>query len=117
MILRITAIADRGDQVKERVVLKASSDTDIGRFAIFRSRVENKQVTVAISDVFWFPDKTVKSGDLVVLYTKDGTSGERVLKSGSTAHFFYWSKTERMWSGSQYAPVLVHTTEWEPFME
>jgi len=116
MLLKITSIADRGVLEKERIVMKAASDTDIGRFAIFRCGVEGDQITTIVTDTFWLPNMTVRAGDLVVLYSKVGKDNERVLKSGATGHFFYWGRTTPLWGSLDHAPVLVLTREWESYI-
>jgi hypothetical protein len=119
MLLRITAIADRGNHEKERIVMRAALDGDVGKYALFRSLINaNSEPTTEVTDLFWFPDKAIKANDLVVLYTKPGTTSERLPTSGKTAHFYYWGKPRALWSlGSGYAPVLVQTPEWQWFNE
>lgn len=120
MMLNVSAIADRGDRAKERIVLKATADIDVGDFAVFRTKYRGDGlVSSRVTSIFWFPDKSIKSNDLVVLYTKGGTATERPASSGSgaTVHFFYWGKKEALWSGSNYAPVLAFVNEWEVFSD
>lgn len=118
MMLKVTGIADRGDRVKERVVMRAMIDTDVGDYAVFRSKLlEEGAVSSDTTDAFWFPDKFVNAKDLVVLYTKAGTASERVLKSGRTVHFYYWGKSAALWAGSDHVPVLVHASNWEAFTD
>ena len=117
MKLRISSIADRGNHDKERLVVKVLNDAELGFFAIFRSRTANGQLTTGVSDVYWFGEADVKSGDLVVVYTRAGTDNNRIQKSGSTVHFFYWHQREAFWGDEEFVPVLVLTSDWEPFPE
>ena len=118
MILNIVSIADRGDHEKERIVMRATADTDVGEFAVFRAHLlEDGAVSSDVSDVFWFPDKSIKSRNLVVLYTKKGAASERVVQSGRTVHFYYWGKSHALWSGSHHAPVLVYASAWDAFKD
>ena len=118
MILKVTAIADRGNYMKERIVMKATQDVDVGNFAMFRAGLlKDGAITSDTTDAFWFPDKSIKANDVVVLYTKKGTASERVLSLGNTVHFYYWGKSEKLWSGSDHAPVLVYTSDWEKFTD
>ena len=118
MILKVTGIADRGDPAKERVVMRATSDTDVGDYAVFRSKfLEEGAVSSDTTDAFWFPDKFVEARDLVVLYTKKGNASERILKTGRTVHFYYWGKPAPLWAGSDHVPVLVHASNWEAFTD
>ena len=99
-------------------MVKALADADVGDFAVFRAKhLGEAGVSSRVADVFWFPDKSIKGNDLVVLYTTKGTSSERVAASGRTVHFYYWGKSEALWSGSNYVPVLVYASDWEMFSD
>ena len=97
--------------------MKVEASVDVGSFAIFRAGVnEQGTATNAVSDVFWFPDKEVEAGDLVVLYTKRGARSERAQDSGGTVHFFYWGKPNPMWEPTaRRIPVLVEALDWQSF--
>ena len=115
MRLKLKSIADRGNHDKERIVMRVSADTDVGRYAIFRSSfTEAGEPTTTVTDVFWFPDKDVKTNDLVVLYTRSGTTSEQPKKGAEgSVHFYYWGKTSALWdSTGSHGPVLVHTSVW-----
>ena len=117
MNLKITSVADKGIPQKERLVLKAELDTDIGLFAVFRAFVQADSVTNYVTDAYWFPNKDVKAGDLIVLYSKIGKDSERLNKNGTTVHFFYWSRDDDVkWADEDFVPVLAYTPEWEPFL-
>ncbi|MDE1918869.1 MAG: hypothetical protein KGJ57_22885 [Sphingomonadales bacterium] len=114
MILSISKIADRGELEKERIVLKALEDGDIGKFAIFccRKGKSGSALSGRIPDAYWIIDKQVSQGDLVIIYSKSGTRGEKLNKDGSTSHFFYWGKSESIWSDNRIAAV-VNTQAYE----
>lgn len=117
MNLTISSIADRGDAQKERLVLRAIVDLDVGEYAIFRTMIHDGQATASVDRVFWFPTKLVRAGDLVVLYSKTGEDKDRAQKGGGTVHFFYWQKERPQWAQRGLGPVLVHTPNWEVFLE
>lgn len=96
--------------------MRVEMDEDIGFFAVFRTLVQDDHITNSVTDVYWFPNKQVRAGDLVILYSKSGTNTERVLKNGNTAHFFYWSKGVTLWKHANYAPTLVSTPEWSDLL-
>ena len=102
--------------MKERIVLKARGTTDVGEFAVFRTTVASGVVTTGVLNAFWFPDKTVEPGDLVILYSKGGTQSEKRLPSGRTAHFFYWGAGPAIWSEDGVAPVLLHVDQWNSYL-
>ena len=113
MNLAIKSVLDGGDVNKERIVLQALDDENVGEYAIFRAaNNEDHVVTTDVSHVFWFPDKVVSAGDHVVVYTKRGTDKEKLLNSGSRSHFFYWGLSESLWRSDQYAVVALHVDSW-----
>ena len=89
------------------MVLRATADDDIGRYAIFKCLVaQNGNVASgALPGAYWFQDKKIKSGDFVVVYSKNGAASEKVGDGGSTSHFFYWGSGAPLWKG--YSAVLV----------
>ncbi len=115
MRLLFRSIADRGDLDNERIIFKASANTDVGRYAIFRTSRNEDSATVDVKQTFWFVDKPVKAGDLVVVYTKEGVPTEKALASG-TAHFFYWGRKTPLWAKDDVAGVLVEAPQWETFL-
>lgn len=118
MKVRITSIADQGNYAKERIVMRALSPIDIGKFAIFEAeKSKDGGVTNAIFSTYWFPDKKIKTGDLIVLYTKSGTSGTKELSNGRLTHFFYWSEDVAKWSTSKRAPVLLAIDDWYAYLD
>lgn len=113
MKLKITSFPDAGNLAKERLVIQVFADLDIGDYLVMRSRVSERSPTPGKKATFWFPDKDIKSGDRVVLYSKAGAASEKALKSGGRAHFFYWDLDEAVWGESKHGAVLVHAAEWE----
>jgi hypothetical protein len=93
-------------------VLRVTSAADIGEFLLLRSAADEGEVTTTITQVFWFPDRPVRSGDLVVLYTKSGAEKQRTNKNGSTSHFFYWGNPAPLWDKSEHVAVIAHLDEW-----
>lgn len=93
---------------KERVVLSVTEDMFLGScMAMKTKRIDEKNVSSSIEKVYWFPDKDLKKGDLVVLYTKSGISTENKNEDGTTTHFFYWSLGETLWTEDEDALLLV----------
>lgn len=115
MNIKVSSIADRGVSAKERLVLKVIRDCDIGEFAIFKAAARDRIVTSDVRNVFWFPDKRVVAGDLVVLYTKAGTPSDKALQDGRTAYFFYLAAGGTIWNEDDAAAVVLHVSEWISF--
>ena len=114
MNFEISSFADAGDLDKERVVLRATEDIDIGRFVLIRSKSDPGGDPVSGSkDAYWFPDKSVARGDLVVVYTKKGNSGKKAMNGGGTAHFYYWHKKTPFWGPEgRNVAVLLEAPVW-----
>jgi hypothetical protein len=106
-------IRDTGELEKERIVLQVSHDDDIGGYVIFEATTsDNHAIYDEVRHVFWFPEKDVKAGDLVVLYTKSGIEKAKKNKNGSTSHFFYWSLERALWKRSNAAVVIANLSDW-----
>jgi hypothetical protein len=112
MKVAIQSVADKGVATKERLVLKALADTDIGEYVLLQTGFHNGEVTIAIYNTYWFPFKKIQANDLVVLYSKIGEDSERQLKNNRKAHFFYWGLDEAVWNLVNRAPVVLHAPEW-----
>ncbi len=113
MNIEIKSIADKGDLKKERLVLRVKQDANVGYFLMLRTGFSGGQMTTGVTHTFWFPDKDVKAGDLVVLYSKAGTANEKVLDRGAKAHFFYWGQSSALWGTDDRGAVLVHAPDWQ----
>jgi len=113
MKLKISSFADAGNFPKERLVLRADADLELGEYAVFCSALSsNNKVTSGRKTAFWFPDGPIKKGDLVVLYTKKGTERTKEISDGKTAHFHYWNDDRAMWGSTGNAAVVLKVSEW-----
>lgn len=113
MRLSISSFADPGNLEKERIVIKAMSDLDIGTYLLLRSSVSSEgSPTAGRKSVYWFPDGMVKAEDLIVLYTKVGERSKKLLSGGRTAHFFYWGYQKALWGTNDYTAVILRVSEW-----
>ena len=113
MNIKLKSIADRGNSQKERLVIRVLQDTNVGYYLVLCTGYSDGQVNTGITSTYWFPDKEVKAGDLIVLYSKSGTTNEKVLESGSKAHFFYWGQSQSLWSSANRGVVLLHAPDWQ----
>jgi len=113
MTLVLRNISDRGDAAKERVVIKAAADVDIGKYVLAQTMKVGDQVLSTILRSFWLPDQMIKKGDWVVVYSKRGEQKEKVGDSGGTTYFFYWNAPQSIWAGDDTAAVLMHIDNWQ----
>lgn len=114
MNLEIKSFADGGDIQRERLVIRVLKDEDIGEYVVLRSKATPEGAPISGSKrAYWFPDKRIKAGDLVVLYTRAGKPGQKPLSQGGTAYFYYWSLNEPIWGAdSGNTAVLLTIGEW-----
>jgi len=116
MKVTFRAIRDEGIQEKEGIVFEVKEQDEIGQYAVFRSvQLEGGKVSARVRNVFWFPDKKVNKGDLVVLYTKTGVQSEHKNDDGSISHFFYWGLGSPIWGDLNQVPILLVIAEWTYF--
>jgi hypothetical protein len=115
MNLEISSFADTGDLLKERIILKARTDLDVGDYAVLRSGVgsNDRTPTSGRKIAFWFPDEEVQANDLVVLYTKKGSRSAKPIEGGGTAYFFYWGRDEALWNDDKFGAVLLEVPAWQ----
>jgi hypothetical protein len=115
MNLEIRSFADVGDLSKERVILKALTDLDVGEYALFRSGIgsNDRLPTSGRKTAYWFPDQGLKANDLAVIYTKKGSRRTKSLEGGRTAYFFYWGKEQTLWDDNQFGVVLLKVEDWQ----
>ncbi|MEW5697684.1 hypothetical protein [Pseudomonas synxantha] len=114
MKLEILSFAEAGNYQKERLVLKATDDIDIGKYVVMRSKRGKSGGPVSGSkSAYWLPDLIVKSGDLVVIYSKKGKASKKTLESGQVVHFYYWHLSSAIWgSNTENTAVLLNVREW-----
>lgn len=112
MRIQIQSVVDKGVPDRERLVLRVLQDVDIGDFMLIRTGFEGNHVTTRVVNTFWFPDRSVNAGDIIVVYSKRGYGKEKEISDSRTAHFFYWGQDEPLWNNDDVAPVLLHAPEW-----
>lgn len=113
MDLEIKTVKDKGFLQKERIILVANSNTNAGFYLILDTTFnEDDEPTNLLRNTFWFPDKEVKKGDLVVLYTKAGYDSEMINNKGNKTHFFYWDLKKTVWNKEEDGAVLIEIQNW-----
>jgi hypothetical protein len=118
--LAFIRIEDAGDLPRERVILRAQADVDVGMYALLQgaaikedSKPDNTAVYAgAQANAFWFPRKEIKKSDWVVVYTKAGDRSEKAAENGPTSHFYYWRKGRVIWSPGT-AVIVLYAPSWE----
>lgn len=114
MKTKISSIREAGNLQKERVVIRVESACDIGEYILLQTGFKNGSVNTGVHKTYWFPDKPVRAGDYVVVYTKKGTNSEKPFNE-ATSHFFYMGNPEPIWNIEGRSAVLMHAPEWQSF--
>ncbi len=113
MNIKIIKIVDPGNLTSERIIFKAEADSLIGSYLVLKTKtLSGRGVSSSTSGTYWFPDKSVKNGELIVLYTKIGKNTEVLNKDGSTTHFFYWNRSLPVWMTPDDTVVLAYISSW-----
>lgn len=114
MNVKIKYVRNPGELNKERLVLKVLRDDDIGYYLVLDTTfTSDGGISNLVRHPYWFPDKKVKSGDIVVLYTKSGSESKKTNKDGSTSHFFYRGIDRTVWNKDEDCAVVLHITNWD----
>ena len=106
MLVRINTIADPGNLDKERLILEAAADLDIGDYVVFKTGYSEGIPTNQLHAAYWFPDREVKEGDVIVLSTKAGQEFSRPHKDHNV-HFFFMNLEDAIWNQPRYLPSIA----------
>lgn len=114
MKVQIIAIADRGVSNKERLHLRALTNTNLAFVMVIETQYSlSTTIVPGGRRAFWFPSKDVKIGDNVVLYSGPGTPSDARNLDGTTNHFFYWGLKETIWGSPTSAAVVFDVLDWQ----
>lgn len=113
MKLKITSIQNRGDAAKEYVMLEALADIDVGDYLLGDTTyLQDGSVSNKLRHTFWFPNKKVRKGEYVSLWTGKGKATLGETKDGSPVHRFYWNLATAVWNDDKDCAVLIETSAW-----
>lgn len=114
MSLKINYIRSAGTYDEERVVLESDSSTQIGIYAVADTHLgTDGKISSRLQSIYWFPDRRVREGDLVVLYTKRGSQSVKDNPDGTHSYFFYWGLESPMWVGPDSRALLIEMANWQ----
>ncbi len=114
MNIKILKLVDSGVPNMEALHLRVISDDNIGRYIVIDTvQAEPGKVSSLVKNAYWFPDTVVRSGDLIILYTKPGSNSQVKNPDNTTTWYFYWGHKKTLWNNSQSSAVLVKSEAWE----
>lgn len=114
MKLEILSVHNQGNYEKEHVFLKATEDCDVGRYVLAdTSYTSAGRVSNKLRHVFWFPDKNVKRGEYVSVWTGSGQDTMTKTDPGAPVHRFYWGLKSSVWNDTGDCAALLELNTWQ----
>lgn len=114
MNIEIISVHNRDDASKEHVLLRVTENADVGRYLLCDTTfLGSGKISNKLRHVFWFPDKKVKKGELVSLWTGTGTDTEAKSTQGVKVHRFYWNLAKPVWNDDKDCAVLIEAATWQ----
>ncbi len=113
MKFKLLYVKGSGDLSDERIILKALSKEDIGRYMLCDTTYnEDGSVSNKLRHTFWFPDMVAEKGDFIALYTKKGANTQHNNKAKTTTHFLHWGLDTTVWNKEGDGAVLFEIGNW-----
>lgn len=114
MKLEILSIHNHGNAEKEHVLLKVTEDCDVGRYILADTTYTSENdVSNKLRHVFWFPDKNIKKGELVSVWTGTGKNTVAQTAAGVPVHRFYWGLKSSVWNDDGDCAALLELSTWQ----
>jgi hypothetical protein len=106
--LHLHSVADRGVPHLERIVLQASQDLNLSRYALIIGLAdETGQDGVPVPDSFlWLGPGHIKQGDWVFVYTGPGTRRADAYLANQV-HSIYWGRGQTVFYNPRLVPILL----------
>lgn len=116
MKVKIVGVHNHGDFKKEYVLLRVLEDCDIGEHMLAdNTYTQDGIVSNKVRHTYWFPDKEVKKGELVSVWTRKGSDTEAKNDNDTTIHRFFWGLSEAIWNDDGDCALLFHIDSWTDF--
>lgn len=114
MKVQIRSIHGNGNWDDEYVILDVGEDCDIGHYMLADTTyLPSGRISNELRHLYWFPDKKVRSGDIVVLYTKSGINQTARTAERTPIHFFYWGLKVAVWNDAGDCATLIEAHTWQ----
>lgn len=103
MELEIKSVHNASTPSGEYVILRATEDTNLYYFAVVDSTFNGDgSMSNEHRHVYFFPAKSIKKGDWVVLYSGTGTNGtiRKFSNSSDSYYAYYWQSGSCIWNNT-----------------
>ena len=113
MEIEITSVGDKGDINNERIGLTVLRDCELKYYLIFKTSFSGNGFFHITNNSYWFTPRVVKSGDKIVLYTKNGQQSVKDNSDGSKTYFYYWGLNSPIFTDQNKGVVLAEIKNWQ----
>lgn len=113
MTLEISGVTNRGDLLEEGLVLQVIENGNLSDYAIVDNAFKEKgELSHRQRHFYPFPDREVKIGEHVILYTCRGMDKIDTSDKGIVIHSFYWNLDTPVWNDKDtiYLLKVVETS-------
>jgi hypothetical protein len=113
MKLQIVGVVDRKSAGNERLHLRALADANLMYYVVVDTTyISPTSISNKLRHTYWFPNRPVKAGDHVVLYSAAGTESKKINADGTTSHFFYWGLGSTVWNNTGDCAMVFEINTW-----
>jgi hypothetical protein len=116
MKVEMISVHNQGNYEHEYVLMRVQKNCNIGHYMLADSTyTSDDRVSNKLRHTFWIPDKEVRRGELVSVWTKIGTNITTKNNDGETVHRFFWGLKTSVWNDKGDCAVLFELTTWQFF--
>lgn len=113
MSLSVRSVHNHGNASDELVIIDVIKACNLQYWMICDTTFQSStHISDKLRHMFWFPDKQVSAGDVVVLHTKIGTNTSRPMANGYSRHDLFWQLRTSVWNNDYDAAVLFEIKDW-----
>jgi hypothetical protein len=114
MKLTIQSIDGKGDLSQEAITLNVLGDTNMKHWLVAETTcTDGTHITNDVGPVFWKPEgRALKTGDTVIIRTRDDFDDVTVSSGGTTIHTLFWGLDHPIWTRRSDCAVLFSLDGW-----
>ncbi|MCY1642118.1 hypothetical protein [Methylorubrum sp. SL192] len=115
MDLSILKLQDNGNPSLEVLILSVDIDTNLNGYAVCDNTYISGTTNLSNErrNFFWFPNKGVKAGELVALWTRPGKYCNVTNKAGKVVHYFHWGLSNGVWNNTGDLAILIEIAAYD----
>lgn len=114
MKVEIRSIHGHGDASEEYVIIDVTQDCRMDDYMVADTTFEaGGSISNKVRHTYWFEPVDLKSGDIVVLYTGNGTNESEENDDGSTIYHVYWGLRAPVWNDDGDGAILFEMNDWK----